>query len=378
MELERGAASQGAAPTPIDIILPVHGNVELTQKCVNTIYNHTKVPFHLIILDDTEASAIYGSRSPIASTETVHQYLRALTPLRSNITYVSPSMPYRCGNEMFEDGFSHCQTDYVATVMNSTLVEPEWETVALELMTEDPKIGVIGFKCLFPHGIVNGGLIESAGIFFHNYMPCDFGRDLPGHRCTEVVEVVACQWAFALLRRKACQGNLDLTSYNGFVGWDDIDNCMEVKKRGWKILYCGYGVGYHYPRATRGSDDMESHRENKENAHTFYTKWGLWNQYQEAINTMDVSSRLKDETKKTISATVLEAQILTGIVNRLNGQLSEMGKKALEELNVSSEDYALQVNPMAGTWNIVPKKLPEPPPLKTPLRQLEEKVEVLA
>jgi len=144
-------------------------------------------------------------------------------------------------------------------------------------MKKDPKIGVIGFKNLLPNGT-----IESAGIAMYGYTPIDLGRGFPAHRLCGCYEVQAAQWAFAMLRKKAVMGVLDDTLFNGFVGWDDIDNCFVVRDKGWKILYCGMGAGYHNPRATRGSDEEEAQRKNQENAHVFFKRWGYWDEFCKA------------------------------------------------------------------------------------------------
>ena len=290
-----GATPQRVAPIPIDILLPVHGRPELTIKCVKSLYGFTRTPFHLIILDDTDASIEQGSFHQVDPTEVTSPYFERLVKQYDNITYINRKTPYKCGNEFFNEALRYCKYDYIATVMNSITVEPMWETVALQLMKQDPKIGVIGFKCLFPNGT-----IESAGIVFNSFLPCDYGRDEPGFRHSEVCEVAAVQWAFALLRKEAIVGNLDENIFHGFVGWDDIDNCFAVKAKGWKIIYCGAGVGIHQPRATRGTDAVEASVKNKENAIAFYKRWGYWDMYQEA-NKMDVSYRLKPETKAKLT-----------------------------------------------------------------------------
>jgi GT2 family glycosyltransferase len=125
---------------------------------------------------------------------------------------------------------------------------------------------------LFP----NNNLIESAGIAMNGYTPIDVGRDLPGHRQSSVYECFAVQWALALVRKQAVVGVLDEDVFFGHVGWDDIDNCLAVRKKGWKVVYCGVGAAYHSPRATRGDDSMQAAVKNLVNAHTFYKRNGFW------------------------------------------------------------------------------------------------------
>lgn len=265
----------------IDIILPTHNfwlakdeqkrdikttnrGFRLTLGCIERLYDNTKTPFHLVVVDD--------------STDNITiKYFEEFQKYYNNVTFIHSDVPFQCGNQFFNIGLSQCQHDFVATVMNSTKVEPEWEIMALEVFKTDPKVGIVGLKCLFPPE--QGGKIESAGITMWGFQPVDIGRDFPGHRMSLVQECPAVQWAFALLRKEAVVGNLDEDLYNGFKGWDDIDNCFAVKAKGWKVVYCGLGAGYHEPRATRGSNSMEAFQKNRENAHLFYKRWGYWDSF---------------------------------------------------------------------------------------------------
>lgn len=240
----------------IDVVVPAHGHLELTIKCLEALYNFTRNPFHLIVVDD--------------STDLTPLWMTQFCKEHDNVTYIHSDIPYKTGNQIFNRGLEYCKTPYLATVMNSLRVEPEWDVNPLQIFASDPKVGVVGCKCLFP-----SGFIESAGIRMIKYLPCDLGRDEPGHRRSLIHEADAVQWAFAIVRKEALYP-LEENTFNGFKGWDDIDNCLVAKKNGWKIMFCGTSVGYHDPRATRGSNTDEAKQQNRENGIIFYKRWGLW------------------------------------------------------------------------------------------------------
>ena len=167
--------------------------------------------------------------------------------------------------------------------MNSVTVQPDWEILAVHILKCDPTIATIGLKCLFPWGTIEStgirllaareyGGIEVAGIF-----PSDIGANIPGHLLCNSFEREAVQWAFAVHRKEALMGNLEEGIFHGFLGWDDIDNCYVLRKKGYKILYSGNGAGYHIPRATRGlnGSDKEGFIKNYENAEIFRKRWNL-------------------------------------------------------------------------------------------------------
>jgi len=251
----------------LDVLVPTHNNLKLTMGCLDALYLYTPVPFHLIVIDDS-------------TDELTPLYFKKLKEMYDNITYIHSDVPYKCGNQIFNIGLELCKTPYVATIMNSCEVEPNWPILSLSLLEDDPTLGTVGMKSLF----ANNGRIECAGIYIHDYLPCDIGRDEAGHRLSEVYQVEATQWAFAMHRVVALKGNLDEDLFHGFVGVDDIDNCFAIRNKGWKVIYNGNGVAYHRPRATRGKpvDDTEAFRENGENLETFYRRWGYWENFKKA------------------------------------------------------------------------------------------------
>ena len=260
---------------PIDIILPTHGRLkDLTGPCVDAIYSHTKAPFHLIVVDDSTSDMDDGK-------DKTPEFFERVKIEHTNITFIHSDSPFKCGNQIFNTGLAYAKNRFVATIMNSVFVEPDWDVVAIQMMVQNPRIGIIGLKCLksgWPEH--QDGQIESAGISMNGYTPCDMGRDEPGHRLVMSYPCVSLQWAFALLRKEAVMGNLDEDLWQGFVGFDDIDNTIYLRYKRWEAWYCGLGTGYHKTHATRGSNENEKLRKNRINAEIFYKRWGYWDLFK--------------------------------------------------------------------------------------------------
>ncbi|KKN49972.1 hypothetical protein LCGC14_0637730 [marine sediment metagenome] len=263
---------------PIDILLPTRGKLdELTRPCVEALYANTRNPFHLIVLDSSTPDMDKGK-------DETPQYFRRMQIERNNITYIHsgteghPEVNWKSGNHFFNVGLAHSKHQYAAAVMNSVRVEPDWDIVPVQMMKDNPRIGIIGMKCLMGHN----GLIESAGIKMVGHLPCDMGRDHPSHQLSGSYPCFSVQWAFALLRKEAVVGNLDEDLWQPFVGWDDIDNTVYLRYKGWEAWYCGLGVGYHSPHATRGSDTDKALLMNRMNAEKFYKRWGYWEEFLKA------------------------------------------------------------------------------------------------
>ena len=271
-----GVYQANAVGEPIDIILLTHGRLEdLTMPCVSAIYAHTRSLFHLIVVDDSTSDMEDGE-------DKTPQYFKRLALEHDNITFIHSDVPFKSGNQIFNIGLAYGNNRFVATVMNSVRVEPDWDVVAIQMMQDKPKIGIVGLKCLkLGWSDKADGEIESAGILINEFIPCDIGRDEPGHRRSNSYPCFSLQWAFALLRREAVEGNLDEDLFHGFVGFDDIDNTLFLRYKGWEAWYCGLGAGYHQTHATRGSNEDKKFLANRQNAEIFWKRWGYWDLFKE-------------------------------------------------------------------------------------------------
>ncbi len=261
---------------PIDIIVPTHGRLkDLTIPCISALYAHTKSLFHLIVVDDSTPDMDEG-------TDYTPEWFRRLQIEHENVTFIHSDEPYKSGNQIFNIGLANGSNRFIATVMNSVRVEPDWDVVAIQMMANNPKIGIVGLKCLkHEWSKEQDGEIESAGLNMVGFHACDMGRDEAGHRLTVSYPCFSVQWAFALSRREAAVGNLDEDLWQGFVGFDDIDNTLVMRYKGWEAWYCGLGAGYHQTHATRGGVEDEKLIKNRKNAEIFYKRWGYWDLFRE-------------------------------------------------------------------------------------------------
>ena len=263
---------------PIDIILLTHGRLEdLTIPCVRAIYANTRNLFHLIVIDDSTPDMDEGKDyTPL--------WFKRLQIDQQNITFIHSDIPYKSGNQVINIGLAQGNNRFVTVLGNSSFVEPDWDITPVQLMAQKPKIGLIGMKCL--KGGWNerdDGQIESAGVFMQGYMPCDLGRDESAHRLSLSYPCFSLQWSHILLRREAVAGNLDEGLWRGFVGWDDLDNSVYIRYKGWEAWYCGLSSSYHRTHATRGNDSIETLQKNRINAEIFYKRWGYWDMFR-ALN----------------------------------------------------------------------------------------------
>ncbi len=242
---------------PIDIILLTHNKLENTTRCIEALYANTRESFRLTVIDD--------------STDVTQAYFQQLIANGDEINYVRPIVPIASGNQAINIGLKLTKSDPVIFLTNSTFVEPDWLIIGLKIMKENPLAGLVGFKILYPET----NLIIEAGLHvFPDASRVNVGSLEPGHRYSHIREVNAIGWACILIRRAALpREGLDEDYYIGFRGVDDWDNCLEIRKRGWKIFYDGLGVVYHKFGASQGNGTKQGQEELAENCRRFEEKW---------------------------------------------------------------------------------------------------------
>ena len=237
----------------LDIILLTHNRLENTLQCIDALYGNTQVPFQITVIDD--------------STDLTPIYLSGLIKERGNVRVVNPDVVISSANQAINIGLKQTQSNPVLFLCNSTFVEPDWLPLSLKLMENIEKVGLVGFKLLFPFTSV---IIEAGDHVYPDTKRVNMGRGLASHKYTHIRQVNAIGWAAILINREALPKNgLEEDYYLGFVGVDDFDNCLEIKKRGWNIIYNGYGVVYHQ----LGRSESNNWADVAENNRRFIERW---------------------------------------------------------------------------------------------------------
>lgn len=240
----------------IDIILSAHNRLNLTQECIEALFAYTTAPFTLTVIDDSE--------------DLTPAWIAQFKLKHDNVRYIRPEQPFTSGNQIINLGLKETTSDPIVYLGNNVLVEPNWLDVAPTLFETDKALGIVGFKLLkYPTGV-----IEHAGIFFNPGMEhhMNIGVGEPAQRYTYICGLDIVGWALVMLRRAVFPQGLNEEIYHGFAGFDDIDNCLDARSRGWKVVYCGLGSAYHRALAVR-ERSAQAEEEYEQNRRTFLQRW---------------------------------------------------------------------------------------------------------
>jgi GT2 family glycosyltransferase len=245
----------------IDIILLTHNKLFNTTRCIQALYDYTDQnvsPFNLTVIDD--------------STDNITiPYFKELAKEKGNIKFHHSEIPYKSGNQAINYGLGLTQSNPVVFLCNSTFVEPRWLEMSLRIFANDEKIGLMGVKIIFPD---TNMIIEAGELVKQTGDRINIGMYEPSHRYSHITEVHCVGWSVVLMQRAAIpEGGWDENYYIGFRGADDADNCLEVRKAGWKVVYNGLSSCYHLLSSCIGGRTLEGIAEMEENTKRFKAKW---------------------------------------------------------------------------------------------------------
>jgi GT2 family glycosyltransferase len=140
---------------------------------------------------------------------------------------------------------------------NDVFVEqPDWLSVLVGEAMADPHVGAVGAKLLYPDRTIQhaGVILGVNGLGSHAYQ--GLAESDPGFmgRGISAQELSAVTAALMLCRTDAFRqvGGFDETDLA--VAYNDLDLCLKLREKGYKILWTPASVAEHHESASRGDD----------------------------------------------------------------------------------------------------------------------------
>jgi GT2 family glycosyltransferase len=227
------------ARTPlVSIIIPTRDRWALLDQCLRSIEERTShAPYEILVLDN-------GTTEP--------QALAGLDQLSRRWRVYRCPGPFNF-SALNNLGAAEARGEHLVFLNNDTqVVTPDWLTALLE-HAERPEVGAVGARLHYPDGrIQHAGLVLGVGgVADHAF------KGLPGDRIMHfglpdtVRDVSAVTAACMMVPRRA------FDAVGGFderlqVALNDVDLCLRLRARGYRIVYTPFAVLYHHESSTRG------------------------------------------------------------------------------------------------------------------------------
>jgi len=224
--------------TKISVIIPTRDGVEVLERCIHSIETRTDYPNYEILIVDN------GSSKP--------ETLKFFSTLRHRVLRLDEPFNYSRLNNF---GVQHASGDFLLLLNNDTeVISPEWMRAMLELC-HVPGVGIAGAKLYYPDGrIQHAGVvlgIQGVAGHSHKYFPRHSRGYFDSLVCIRNYSAVTA--ACLMVRRDAFE------AVGGFdeelkVAFNDVDFCLRVRDKGYRIAWTPHAELYHHESATRGFD----------------------------------------------------------------------------------------------------------------------------
>src|SRR5689334_10967704 len=234
----------------VSVVIPVFNKCELTAQCLDSILKvGAKAPFEIIVVDD-------------CSRDETPQLLSQCTNFVKGIrNSQNRGFAGSCNR-----GASEAAGKHVFFLNNDTIVLKGWLDHLAEELETHPDVAAVGSKLLYPDG-----LVQHAGVAFgrKTRSPYHPNRLLGGDdpRVSKRRELQAVTAASIMIRAKVfadCGG----FSEKFHTGYEDLDLCLTIRKRGGRIVYQPKSVLIHLESQTPGRMRHESF-----NRTLFFERW---------------------------------------------------------------------------------------------------------
>jgi len=231
----------------VRILVPCGGNVDLLKRCLGPLVEKTRYRnFQISVIDNSRGHA-------------VADWVRKFSHRGHTLSYVDyrnrpfnfSAMNNTAAREVHEPFLLFLNDDI-------SIIQGDWLTAMMELGAR-PEVGAVGAKLLYPdntiqHAGVVVGIFGTCGHGFKGAFAADrIYFDFP-HLIRNVSAVTGACMLVPAEKFRAC-GGFDEEAFP--VSYNDIDLCLKLGEKGYRILYTPHAQLYHHEAASKRSPDKD-------------------------------------------------------------------------------------------------------------------------
>ena len=247
----------------VAIIVPTRDRIDLLKPCIESLEPAApEIDQELIIVDNDSC------------LDQTKDYLHQLASQGAKVLVQPGSFNF---SRLINSAVALTSAEYVCLLNNDVqVIDPNWLSELLSRLA-DPTVGAVGAMLQWPNGIVQHGGVTLGAYFGAAHAFNDRIRDDPGYCDLLRVarECSALTAACLLLRRSdylAVDG-LDETIFP--INFNDVDLCLKLRVRGYRIVFTPHTALMHHGSASRGREQTASDQEraSRERA-VLHARWG--------------------------------------------------------------------------------------------------------
>jgi len=231
-------------PELVSIIIPTRDHGGDVDRCLRSIFERTEYPNLEVVLVDN-GSRDFGSLQVFSTWERREPNRLRVLPHDAEFNY----------SEINNVAARSARGSYLLFLNNDTeIVSHDWLTRMME-QAQRRTIGAVGAKLLYADGrIQHGGVVLGIGGLAghaHRFFP----RHHFGYYNTLKMTVnQSAVTAACLLTRRQIFEEIGGFDEDLRVAYNDVDLCMRIVEKGYRIVFVADAVLYHYESQSRGYD----------------------------------------------------------------------------------------------------------------------------
>ncbi|WP_029603654.1 glycosyltransferase family 2 protein [Kozakia baliensis] len=250
----------------VSIIIPFKDQIEMTQRCVEAILEHTDYRNYEIVLVDNWSVTLESVRF----TKTFSK--------RRNVRFVRIEEPFNY-SRINNLAVATCdKSEFYMFMNNDVFVENgSWLSELIGEALAEPNVGAVGAKLLYPDDTIQhaGVAVGPAGVATHIHRAInryDYGYIGRARLSHEVTAVTA---AAMLVRADVFKKIGGFDELDLQVAYNDVDLCLKIRAAGYKIIFAANAIAYHHESISRGSDQTPEHEGRfLRETQTMQDRWG--------------------------------------------------------------------------------------------------------
>ncbi len=227
----------------ISIVIPTKNGVSVLKKCVTSILEKTSYKNYEILIVNNQSSE-----------QLTIDYLKTLerNPIIKVINY-DKEFNFSALNNFASKFVSG---DYLVFLNNDTeVINRDWLESLLE-HAQRPEVGAVGAKLYYQDNTIqHAGVVLGLGDGFAGHAFALLPKESTGYfaRLVSTQNFVAVTGACLMMRKKLFD---DVGGFDEKLGlaFNDVDLCLKIYKKGYRIIWTPYAELYHYESYSRGYD----------------------------------------------------------------------------------------------------------------------------
>ena len=252
----------------VDIVIPVYGGLDHLKRLLPGLKACTSMAEVSVFLVDDLTPEDKGRANIIAY---VKKFIESNKVKRWELILKETNSGFADTNNV---GASHGKGEFILMLNSDTVPFPRWLEYMLAVMGELPQVGAVGAKLIFPPWMDSpqrpANTIQHAGVAFDtSRLPYHiFAGWRPNHpKVNRRLFMQAVTGACLLTRRELWDDIGGLNPIYGQGNHEDIEYCMEIKKRGMDSAYCPEAQLFHVGSGSNNTRDAQK------NAGIFLERW---------------------------------------------------------------------------------------------------------